>query len=78
MPKTVTFYPHETRIAALELAVQYANGGADIPRAAAVVDIAKVFEKYLTEEPIKSYEIRLEDDDDDASGGDKPGAKRAP
>ena len=50
----------------------------DIPRAAAVVDIAKVFEKYLTEEPIKSYEIRLEDDDDDASGGDKPGAKRAP
>ena len=50
--------PHETRMLALQVAVEFVNGDARKAsnwKAEEVVTIARVFEAYLTEEPIGDY-----------------------
>ena len=52
------YAPHETRMLALEMAVEFINGDKRPVKydPKEVIDAARVFEAYLTSKPIKGYE----------------------
>ena len=55
------FAPHETRMLALEMAVEFVNGDARKSaawKAEEVIDIAKKFEGYLTAPPAPGFDPR--------------------
>ena len=59
MVEVVFNLPHETRIFALQCAVEFVNGDArksSAWKAPEVVDIARVFEEYLTAAPVAGFE----------------------
>ena len=58
MTETEPYAPHETRMLALQMAIEFINGDSQksaVWKTEEVISIARKFEKYLTDQPIKGF-----------------------
>ena len=62
--------PHETRVFALQVAVEYINGDCkrgNFYTAENVLDVANKFEAWLTRKPVAGFEVKAPDETDEAA-----------